>query len=159
MLDRIVGGVGSLLKNGLGSDIKNAIDELHLSPEEKMAHELKIMDRVNARAAQVASEVMAQFESVTRIIEAEMKSGDNYTRRARPSMVYWGMFLLSANHFYNMWMNTTRIDWAYLEVPDTVTTAWSGVVGVWVVGRTVEKARAGSLPKPAQSIADRVMGK
>lgn len=82
----------------------------------------------------------ALIEAQKSIIVSEMQQADNYTKRARPTLVYAGLFFIFLVHvvlpmiafFSNKLMPT-------LSLPQEFWWAWSGVCGVWVIGRSAEK--------------------
>ncbi len=64
-----------------------------------------------------------------------MQSGDNFTRRARPSVVYFGLIMIALDLFLRVWkgMEVSTL------LPQEFWIAWGGIVSTWVVGRSAEK--------------------
>ncbi len=77
------------------------------------------------------------------VMVAEMAQGDNYTKRARPTIVYAGLLFIALVHVLlpALAFLTGRPP-PELRLPEEFWWAWSGVCGVWVVGRTMEKRGA-----------------
>lgn len=90
------------------------------------------------------------------IIVAELEQGDKFTKRARPMIVYTGLVVLVFNHALVPFINRC-VEWYVLSqggdlsafaaltpmnLPSEFWYAWSGVVGVYAVGRTAEKRGA-----------------
>jgi hypothetical protein len=96
------------------------------------------------------------------IIVAEMAQGDTYTKRARPTVVYAGLgfilfvyilipvivkismiallFMRSAAEIATMKDGIGQFsELASLTLPSEFWWAWSGVVGIWSIGRTFER--------------------
>lgn len=103
------------------------------------------------------------------IIVAEMTQGDTYTKRARPTVVYAGLgfilfvyivipvivkismiallFIRSATEIATMKDGIGQFsELASLTLPSEFWWAWSGVVGIWSIGRTFErKGQSGAI--------------
>ncbi|NOX34131.1 MAG: hypothetical protein GXP56_10420 [Deltaproteobacteria bacterium] len=81
----------------------------------------------------------------TEIMKAELSQGDNYTKRARPTVVYMGLLFIFLVHvifpmiafFKNAAMPT-------LSLPPEFWYTWGGVCSVWMIGRTMERTGAAS---------------
>jgi hypothetical protein len=84
------------------------------------------------------------------IVQNEMVSGSSFVRAARPMIIYTGLFVILAEVFgirlfilshiegENIIKHSTALMEYFLMI-------WSGVVSVYVGGRTFEKARMRSL--------------
>lgn len=147
----ILGKIGSVLTGGVASKIGTLLDELHVSGEEKQAFILKHEELLQARASEVEQTIRQELEVSARIIEAEMASGDNYTKRARPTIVYVGLALAVAKAVLSGWgiEITIPIDFWYV---------WGSVCAVWSVGRSAEK-RGSTQGERASRAMEMVMGK
>jgi hypothetical protein len=74
------------------------------------------------------------------IMVAEMQQGDNYTKRARPTLVYSGLFFIFLVHVvFPMVSWFTKNQLPALALPNDFWWAWGSVVAIWSVGRTVER--------------------
>lgn len=96
--------------------------------------------------------VMAQRD----IIIAELEQGDTFTKRARPTIVYTGLAVMVFNYALIPFINrcfewyilsqggdlTVFANLTPINMPDVFWYSWSGVVGVYAVGRTAEKRGA-----------------
>lgn len=74
------------------------------------------------------------------IIKAEMAQGDKFTKRARPMIIYAGLFFT----FWNYVLPSILIYFGQptpqpIQLPAEFWEAWKVVVSVWSVGRTLEK--------------------
>lgn len=121
------------------------VDEFHLSAEEKNAFTAKLDELVTARFAELQATIRARYDAVARIIVAEQEHGDGYTRRARPTVVYFGLVLYGAEAF------------GYATVPAEFAYAWGGICGAWVLARSGERI-ARSTGKKNGAIASAVTG-
>jgi len=82
----------------------------------------------------------AVMEAQKSIIVAEMQQADNFTKRARPSIVYAGLFFIFLVHvFLPIIAFSCGKGMPALTLPEEFWWAWGGVCSVWVMGRTAEK--------------------
>jgi len=77
------------------------------------------------------------------IIVSEMQQADNFTKRARPSLVYSGLIFIFLVHVaFPIAAFFTSKPMPSLTLPAEFWWAWGGVCSVWVVGRSAEKKGA-----------------
>ena len=133
----MAGGISELV-----GAVGTVIDSVHTSEEEKVEARLKVERAVSERMAVIESSIQARLKMVQGIIESEMQSGDSYTKRARPTLVYFGMLVIFLNHLVLPWVAhlTPGATVPDIVLPEEFWWAWSGVVGLWVVGRSAEKS-------------------
>lgn len=96
----------------------------------------------------------AIVEAKKSVLVAEMQQGDTYTKRARPTIVYAGLALIFLNWAVEAGLKIVSalqidaLDPAQIETLRSVTeislpgefwAAWSGVVGIYAIGRSAEK--------------------
>lgn len=99
-----------------------------------------------ARQADLAEEEYRKLADTQKqaIMVAEMSQGNDFTKNARPMVVYAGLFFIFIVYavipFIAFIQNRTpKPDFT---LPDQFWWAWSGVVSVWVLGRSYEKINA-----------------
>ncbi len=94
------------------------------------------------------STIRTELEAQKSILVAELQQGDNYTKRARPTVVYVGLIFILLEIFGIRHIVLNNLDLgenalAIIESSDaifkTFLAAWAGVVGVYAVGRSIEK--------------------
>jgi hypothetical protein len=94
------------------------------------------------------------------IIVAEMQQGDPYTKRARPSVVYFGLVFIGLVHvlfpmaakifvIVSLWRDqgntllettaTRVLDLTAITLPSEFWWAWGSVVSIWSIGRSAER--------------------
>lgn len=139
------------LQDVLGStllqSIQGIISQFHLSPEDK----LKLQAQFDAEkdAVQAAeNDYNVKLNSVAgENIRAEQSSGDKYTERARPSVIWVGLAMFAWNYCL---VPTVGLHWHVpsLPVPDLFAEIWGTVVTGYVFNRTVDKVMA--LPGDSQ---------
>ncbi len=105
--------------------------------------------------------ITARDQAKAEIIVAEMNQKDLFTKRARPMIVYSGLFMIFVNHvFFPIIMKIIGVVY-YLQndavtaipapmvellqpinLPEQFWYTWGGVCSVWVLGRSAEKVKA-----------------
>lgn len=155
------GGVGDVIEK-----VGNTIDEFHLSGEEKQKFKLELQQLLMKRESEIEQTIRKNLEAKERIIVAELQQGDSYTKRARPTVVYFGLILIALNYFLlpaglllsgnsDMLENCekkTNAENVVIEescnretlfpLPEEFWVAWGGIVATWAVGRSFEKTNA-----------------
>lgn len=142
-------GIDSALN--LANSILNKIWPPSADPNEKLKAASIIEAELNKRDNLI---IDAQKE----IIVAEMNQGDNYTKRARPSVVYFGLIFIGLVHV--LFPIVIKIVLAFrfgnlssmqiaelsnllkLTLPAEFWLAWGSVVSIWEIGRSAEKRGA-----------------
>ncbi len=89
----------------------------------------------------------AVLETQRAVMTSEMAQGDNFTKRARPSIVYFGLVAIGLVHVllpmiaWIVLICTSRpiSEMPMIELPAEFWMTWGGVCSVWVIGRTAEK--------------------
>ncbi len=97
----------------------------------------------------LAARENAVMDAQKAIMVAELSQGDNYTKRARPTVVYVGLVFIALVHVVMpmaawIWLavkgsplDTLMPD---LKLPHEFWWAWAGICSTWVVGRSFEKS-------------------
>ncbi len=124
--------------------VADVVDRFHVSDDEKHEMLLQTEKVVTDRLRALQEGVQARFEMVSSIIQSEMAQGDNYTKRARPTLVYFGMGMIFVNYLLVPILQTfagaEKIE--PFELPTEFWAAWGGTVAIWSVGRSAEKRGA-----------------
>jgi hypothetical protein len=151
VLDNILGG-------GIGSIIEQTgkiVDKFHLSEADKKQFQLEMEAALQQREAQVQDSVRAEMDARQKVIVAELQQDDNYTKRARPSVVYAGLAFIFINYVLIPGVQylsghatakcqkdgqpaTCEVEGG-ISLPQEFWWAWAGVVGTWSIGRSFEK--------------------
>lgn len=123
----------------------SVIDRFVHSPDEAAQMKLEFAQLIEARDSELEETIRAEMDAKARVIEAELKQGDKFTKRARPSVVYGGLLLVAINHVALPWIAYfTGSAPPAIEIPAMFWTAWGGICATWVIGRTAEKRGAGN---------------
>jgi hypothetical protein len=154
------GGVGTVVEQ-----VGNTIDKFHLSGEEKQQFKLELQQVLMARESEIEQTIRTNLEAKERILVAELQQGDSYTKRARPTVVYFGLLMIALNYFLLPAVvmisgnsdklencDTKTRDDSVVEksceretlfpLPQEFWVAWGGIVATWAVGRSFEKSSA-----------------
>lgn len=121
--------------------VGNVIDRFTLSKEEKMEFKLEMQNRLMKMENELEETYRTELQTRSDIIKAEMAQGDNYTKRARPSIVYAGLLFVFL--VYVLLPIIAYISGAEkmptINLPEQFWWSWGTVVGVYGIGRSAEK--------------------
>lgn len=121
-------------------EVGNIIDSMHTSTEEKQLAKNAAEKLVYEHNAKLLDAASREVEAKERVLVAELGQADNFTKRARPSVVYFGMFVIFLNYcFVPAIKSLNGSEPSPIILPEEFWWAWSGVVGTWVLGRTFER--------------------
>ena len=136
-------GLKAILGGGLGElaeKVGGVIDRFVHTGDEKAAVMLEIERIAQEQASEIEETVRAEVGAKERILVAELTQGDNFTKRARPTVVYAGLAFLLVNNIIMPWTTyLSGYEVPTIDLPDTFWVGWSGIVATWSVGRTLEK--------------------
>lgn len=134
------GGVGTLVEQ-----VGGVVDKFHLSGEEKQRFKLELETLLQKRNSEIEETVRSELQAKERILVAELTQGDNYTKRARPTVVYAGLAFIFLNYcLVPIIGKLSGLDIPELQLPTGFWAGWSGIVATWSVGRSMEKRGASS---------------
>ena len=121
--------------------VSDVIDRFTLSKEEKQEFKLEMQSRMMQLESELEETYRKELDARQEIIKAELSQGDNYTKRARPTMVYSGLAFIFL--VYVIVPVIAYISGANqmpdIKLPAEFWWAWGTVVGVYGVGRSAEK--------------------
>lgn len=138
-LAKIFGGsVGNLAEQ-----VGGVVDKFHLSGEEKQKFKLEMEALLQKRDAEVEATLRTELGAKERVLVAELNQGDNYTKRARPTVVYAGLGFILFNYCLVPLLQTfMEAEIQPFELPGAFWAGWSGIVATWSIGRSMEKRGA-----------------
>jgi hypothetical protein len=125
------------------SPVTNLIDELSTSDEEKLKlkNELKIIEQQTQ--LNLIEYEKTVIDKKAEIMVAELKQDDNFTKRARPTIVYSGLGILILNNVVLPWLNHFLGSAPpAINIPSEFWYVWGGVAGVYAFKRSDEKIKA-----------------
>lgn len=127
-------GIGSVAD--LAKGIMDRFSPPDMTPEEKAQKQIELQQLLDERESRLISAQKA-------VMVAEMNQNDPYTKRARPTLVYAGLVFIFLVHVVFpilAWFGAEEAP--SLSLPAEFWWAWSGVCGVWILGRSAEKRGA-----------------
>lgn len=145
MVTKILGGsIGET-----ADKISVAVKRFVTTDNDRMKLQLEL-EKIFAEKAKVDSaEIIKELEAKERFIVAELQQGDTYTKRSRPMVVRWGLYMViynyavvpSVSRFVTIWHD---IGVEPFDLPHEFWWAWTGLIGSYMLGRTLEKSGAGN---------------
>lgn len=150
----LLGKLASVLGGSIIKDVGDVVDKFVTTDAEKLVIKNETARIVLAHVTEAETSIRAEMEAKSAVIVAEMQSGDPFTKRARPSVVYFGLAVIGINYVIGPWvgffLTDPIIDAAgiavstvpNIELPEEFWYSWSGVVGLWVIGRSAERRGA-----------------
>ncbi|MDG4475422.1 holin family protein [Thiovibrio frasassiensis] len=130
-------GLGSVAD--LAKGLVNRFFPPAMSDTEKAAAQIQIEQMLEQRET-------ALIDLQRSVITAEMAQGDNYTKRARPTIVYFGLGAIGLVHVLLpvlAWLVLTLmgkpIVLPTIALPEQFWLTWGGVCSIWMIGRSAEK--------------------
>jgi len=136
----LMGKLTSLMSRGLLDSVGNIADKFIQTPDEKAAFKVELEKVLQQRDKEVEQTIRAELQAKERIIVAEMAQGDNYTKRARPTVIYFGLAIIAFNYcLIPLVQLATDMTVEAFTLPAEFWLAWGGCVGVYNIGRSMEK--------------------
>jgi len=124
-------GIGSIAD--LAKTVINQFLPEKMSGEQKAKAQIQLQEMLQQRENTV-------IDAQKSIIVAEMQQSDNFTKRARPSLVYAGLLFIFLVHvvlpMFAFFCNRPVPE---LSLPGEFWASWATVVGIWSLGRSAEK--------------------
>jgi len=126
---------------GLGEGVSSILSAFGIeNAEDKSKIALEIQKLVAQKAKDSSDLVIKELDAKEKILVAELTQGDDYTKRARPTVVYAGLAFIILNHILLPWASFFfGLQIPKIEIPDIFWQGWAGIVITWSIGRTVEK--------------------
>jgi len=122
--------------------ITDLIDNLNTSDEEKLTLKNKLVQIQNEAQTKLLEYESSVVKAKSDIMVAELKQDDNYTKRARPTVIYAGLVILLINNVILPWITYFNgMSIPSIVLPDAFWFAWGGIAGVYAFGRTKEKIK------------------
>ena len=138
-----LGKVFSAAGGGLVKTVGGLVDDLHLSGEEKQDFKLKFETLLQQRDSAIEQTIRAELNAKMQVVRAELLQGDTYTKRARPTVIYFGLLVIFFNYclvpLVQTFMGTELQPFA---LPTEFWFAWGGIVSTYAIGRSAEKRGA-----------------
>ena len=125
----VTGGIKDIAEGAI-----KVIDQFVETPQEKQQAQNAIRRMQHEATLARSNEMTATINKRGEIVVAELNQGDNYTKRARPTLVYSGLLFIFLGYFV-----APLIIGKQLELPVEFWVTWGGVCSVWSIGRSAER--------------------
>jgi len=130
----------SALSGGLLSGAADIIGKFVGDPDKAAEINLELEKLVHTRTTEEEKTLRTTMRARERVMVAELNQSDNYTKRARPTTVYFGLIVIAFNYcLVPLIMLFKDMDIQPFMLPTEFWMAWGGVVATWSIGRSVEK--------------------
>lgn len=132
------------ITGGAVSAIGDTIRKFVTTDADRLAASAEIEQILQKRDSEIEQTIRAEVEASQAIMVAEMQQGDAYTKRARPTLVYFGLVVT----FWNYCL-MPGIGYAFgktlpiVALPDAFWAAWGTTVSIWSIGRSAERRGVG----------------
>jgi hypothetical protein len=141
LLSKIAGA----FTGGLADSIADVADKFIETPDEKRAFKLAVEQEISRRVQQGEETARAEINARAQVITAELQQDDLYTKRARPTLIYFGMLMIALNYFVvPLIQMISGLEISPFEIPFEFWVAWGGAVSVYTIGRSMEKKGSSS---------------
>ena len=135
-VSKLLGGVGG----GIIESVGKVADQFITTPDEKRKFELELEKIVGERFKELEATHRTELEAKERILVAELTQTDNFTKRARPSVVYTGLGVIVVNYVLIPFITQVfSVEYKPVDLPTDFWVAWLALVGTWSIGRSFEK--------------------
>ena len=102
-------------------------------PNEKLKAQVELQQVLEQRETQL-------LDAQKQVMIAELAQQDTYTKRARPTIVYCGLVFIFLVHVaLPLFAFFSGKPVPELKLPEEFWWAWTGVSGLWILGRSYEK--------------------
>ena len=135
--------LNAILTSGIGAlaeKIGGVVDRFVHSKDEQAEFKLAMEALLQQAGSELEQTMRAELGAKERVMVAELTQGDNYTKRARPTLIYAGLLIIAWNYsavpFLGAVMN---ISVPFMPLPAEFWYAWGGAVATWSIGRTMER--------------------
>lgn len=138
----MIPGISSLITGGISTAVEKiggTIRSFVTTDKDKMSAQIQVEKILQETGNQIEQTVRQEMESKERIITAELRQGDNYTKRARPTVVYYGLGAITVDLVARYIGHFTGNPIPETMLPTEFWVAWGGIVSTWVIGRSAEK--------------------
>jgi cytochrome c-type biogenesis protein CcmH/NrfG len=127
-LGKTIAAVGDTVKKFVTTD------------QDRMRLQNELEGLLQKRDSEVEQTIRAELDAKERVLVAELSQGDAYTKRARPTVVYFGLLVVFFNYCLVPAIQTfTGQEVSPWDLPAEFWLAWGGIVSTWVIGRSAEK--------------------
>lgn len=127
----------------ISDSVKNVLEVFIENPNEAKKAEIEINRILSENNKELFSYIEQELKTKENILIAELNQNDNYTKRARPTVVYFGLLIILWNYVIIPYIGMSPVIF-----PSEFWMSWGGITSAWVVGRSFEKIKREKESKP-----------
>ena len=135
--------ISKILSSGTGDLIdkaSQAVKRFVTTEDDRNQFKLELEGLLQARDSEVEQTIRAELGAKERVLVAELNQDDNFTKRARPMVVYMGLAYIGINYtLAPILAAVLGVTIPALDLPSEFWLAWGGICSSWVIGRSAEK--------------------
>ena len=139
-----MGWLSKVLGGGALQGVSSIIGRFKMDPAVKA----KLENALIERDMNMEKTIQQELSSREKILVAELTQGDNFTKRARPAVVWTGLGVVVLNYVlgpmvvgaWNLFAEAPIVYSTY-DLPDAFWLGWSGIVATYSLGRSLEKRK------------------
>lgn len=126
---------------GFVESVANTVGKFVTTDKEREQLRIELEALLQKRDAELEETFRTEMEAKERVLVAELNQDDNYTKRARPTLVYFGLFVIFFNYCFipliQLMKGVENIQ--PFMLPEEFWWAWGGVVSTWTIGKSFER--------------------
>lgn len=147
--------LSNIFGSGTIKAVTDVIDDFVTSDEEKIKAKTALEKVLQREKSEIETTIRTELKSKSDFMIAEVRQGDKFTKRARPSVIYTALFVMLFNYCLMPFLAfVTKEVWSSIILPsefwDTVTV----VISVYSVSRSFDKIGV----NPVQKIKSKILG-
>lgn len=136
--------LGKLFSSSAGGFVESVGSTVHkfiTTDKEREEFKIQLEALLQKRDAELEETLRTELKAKERIMVAEMQSGDRYTMRARPTIVYFGLLAIMFNFCFIPLVKLIAgsPDFEPFSLPEEFWWAWGSVVSAYSIGVSVER--------------------
>ena len=135
-----IGDIFGGTAKGLFEGVDKLISRFKVSETDKQDFKIALEKLLQARDSEMEHTFRTELGAKERVLVSELKQGDKYTKRARPSVVYAGLFFIFLNYcIIPIAQQLASVEIKPTELPAEFWWAWGGICSTWMIGRSAER--------------------
>ena len=143
------GSVGSIIDS-----VGGVVDKFVTTDKDKMKLKIELEALLQQRLKELEETYRAELQLKERVMVAELRQSDLFTKRARPALIWSGLVFVCFNYcLVPLLQLAFSVPVEPFILPEAWWMAWGGAVSVYTVSRTVDKRGLGN------KLTDAIVGK
>lgn len=136
LIAKVIGGI----TGGALGEIGKVIKAFVTTDKDRLELQSKMEEILQKRDSEIEQTIRAEMSAKERILVAELTQGDNFTKRARPTILYSGVVFIGINNVvFPIVSYFAGMGVPHLELPQEFWWTWGSISSVYAIGRSAEK--------------------